>query len=613
MFVEFPENGSPPGHGYVIVGAGVAGLLLAERLSADGRVLVIEAGNEKVPRAAGYGYYEIDATGKPGIRTVNSRLSALGGTSNHWAGLAVPMSPVVFENRERFPGWPIRFEEYARYLPEAEKFLNLAPQAFDDPEPYLVDPLLADHRHLRILHARHSHPIRRLGDAASIARFAAHPAIDVLLDTRVVDIHLDAAGGRAASIDLLHRPSRRAQTLSVRTLILCGGGIENPRLMLWAGRKYPAGNPLGGGPNALTGKWFVEHPNVRPLDMFVDERVDLTRLAPPFGDERVDRLYFSFTDEFIDRQGLPRFSALMPGAVRWADDGQAAEGDRWLALKSGGYWHAQPRFTFEQTPTAASRIELSSRLDIDGFPLARAHWHVEAEDYVRMRRTVVLFASLISQRGVARCRLKPEARGEDWSGVPTTTTEHHMGATRMAGNRGAGVVDADARVFGLDNLYVAGASVFPSCDWVNPTLNLAALAARLADHLIRARRRPVISFGFRAEGGRAAVLRGGWSKLEPEGVWSNAEKAGMLVPVGEATEIRFYGKPYAEARVELRINGRKAFEGPAGGIFAKSFGLGADGLAKVEFRFDNLSSPKSLGESLDGRTLGIFLEEVQLR
>jgi choline dehydrogenase-like flavoprotein len=48
-----------------------------------------------------------------------------------------------------------------------------------------------------------------------------------------------------------------------------------------------------------------------------------------------------------------------------------------------------------------------------------------------------------------------------------------------------GVVDANCRVFGLENLYLAGSSVFPSGGYANPTLTIIALAARLADHLVR--------------------------------------------------------------------------------------------------------------------------------
>jgi choline dehydrogenase-like flavoprotein len=45
------------------------------------------------------------------------------------------------------------------------------------------------------------------------------------------------------------------------------------------------------------------------------------------------------------------------------------------------------------------------------------------------------------------------------------------------------VVDANARVHGIGNLYVAGSAVFPSSSQANPTLAAIALALRLAEHL----------------------------------------------------------------------------------------------------------------------------------
>ncbi|MBA3891154.1 MAG: hypothetical protein H0X64_11565 [Gemmatimonadaceae bacterium] len=59
-----------------------------------------------------------------------------------------------------------------------------------------------------------------------------------------------------------------------------------------------------------------------------------------------------------------------------------------------------------------------------------------------------------------------------------------MGTTRMSDDPTQGVVDRDCRVHSVDNLYVAGSSVFPTGGYVNPTLTLTALALRLADHLL---------------------------------------------------------------------------------------------------------------------------------
>lgn len=52
------------------------------------------------------------------------------------------------------------------------------------------------------------------------------------------------------------------------------------------------------------------------------------------------------------------------------------------------------------------------------------------------------------------------------------------------GIRNRGVVDPDGRVHGLENLYVAGSSVFPAVGAANPTLTLVAQVPRLADHLL---------------------------------------------------------------------------------------------------------------------------------
>ena len=55
----------------------------------------------------------------------------------------------------------------------------------------------------------------------------------------------------------------------------------------------------------------------------------------------------------------------------------------------------------------------------------------------------------------------------------------------MAATPDAGVVDRDCRVFGVPNLFVASASVFPTGGTANPTLTIVALSIRLAEHLRR--------------------------------------------------------------------------------------------------------------------------------
>jgi choline dehydrogenase-like flavoprotein len=59
------------------------------------------------------------------------------------------------------------------------------------------------------------------------------------------------------------------------------------------------------------------------------------------------------------------------------------------------------------------------------------------------------------------------------------------GTTRMNPSPKYGAVDSDSRLHECPNIYVAGASVFPTAGYANPTMTILALALRLADHLKR--------------------------------------------------------------------------------------------------------------------------------
>jgi choline dehydrogenase-like flavoprotein len=48
-----------------------------------------------------------------------------------------------------------------------------------------------------------------------------------------------------------------------------------------------------------------------------------------------------------------------------------------------------------------------------------------------------------------------------------------------------GIVGPNCETHALDNVYIAGSSVFPTAGFVNPTFTLLALAFRLAEHLER--------------------------------------------------------------------------------------------------------------------------------
>ena len=55
----------------------------------------------------------------------------------------------------------------------------------------------------------------------------------------------------------------------------------------------------------------------------------------------------------------------------------------------------------------------------------------------------------------------------------------------MGADPATGVVDTNCRVYGIDNLYISGSSVFPTAGANFPTITLAALTFRLSEHMVR--------------------------------------------------------------------------------------------------------------------------------
>ena len=84
--------------------------------------------------------------------------------------------------------------------------------------------------------------------------------------------------------------------------------------------------------------------------------------------------------------------------------------------------------------------------------------------------------------GLGRIQVEFEDQSDPWpSGV--NFSAHYMGTTRMHKDPRHGVVDENCRVHGIENLYVAGGSVFPTTGATMVTVNIVAMAVRLADHL----------------------------------------------------------------------------------------------------------------------------------
>jgi choline dehydrogenase-like flavoprotein len=138
--------------------------------------------------------------------------------------------------------------------------------------------------------------------------------------------------------------------------------------------------------------------------------------------------------------------------------------------------------TAEQEPNYDSRVLLGDSRDSLGMPRVAIDWRTTDADYDRLAAGL----RMISQAFAASNSVRYEVEGADpqtLRGAVVPIAGHHIGTARMAESPATGVCNRNGEVFGVPGLYIAGAAVFPTSSFANPTLTLIALALRLADHL----------------------------------------------------------------------------------------------------------------------------------
>ncbi|HEX7035212.1 MAG TPA: GMC family oxidoreductase, partial [Pseudomonadales bacterium] len=319
----------------------------------------------------------------------------------------------------------------------------------------------------------------------------------------------------------------RAFTVRARAFVLACGGIENPRLLLAANDVEPAGI---GNRHDLVGRYFMEHQHGRA------GRVETNQAF---------RLWNLFRKRRLGRGGPPVAPLLLPAPELQAECGilntaltfkLQRDPTRGLLASDRLYrrlkhqlppdrsrrrlWHlyrdvrgalqrsvkpllerARSRVGLrelyvmvraEPAPNPASRVTLGRERDGLGVPKAELDWAQSRQDKDTVAELVRTLDGEFRRLGIGRVEPSDWLAEETtaWPVDPTVSKHpiagyHHMGTTRMSDAPSRGVVDAQCRVHGYGNLYVAGSSVFPTGGWANPTLTIIALAYRLADELDR--------------------------------------------------------------------------------------------------------------------------------
>ncbi len=248
-------------------------------------------------------------------------------------------------------------------------------------------------------------------------------------------------------------------TVKAKQFVLALGGIETPRLMLIS--------RIG---NNQVGRYYMDHPKGAFGTIEGIGTLDLSESALYEGNG-ASRIGFRLTEDTQRKmETLNSHIALEPVA-------EASKVARAFAKLAPGRTSAVARVYnyLEQAPIESNRVTLSDTKDAFGNARAVVHWTVGADTEFSALALHRALAEEVERLGIGRFRASATKSLRDAS--------HHMGTTRMGTNPRDSVVDSECKVHGIDNLYVAGPSVFPTGGSAGPTATIAALSIRLADHL----------------------------------------------------------------------------------------------------------------------------------
>lgn len=515
MFLDFRtvQDGTLIEADLCIIGAGAAGITLARELAGSRvKVCLVEAGGLEF-EPEGQDIYAGVIIGHPYYGLDGSRLRFFGGTTNHWNGWCAPLQPIDFRVRSWVPhsGWPLTRQDLEPFYRRAQPVCELGPFAYGA-EVWRhtgVEPHAFDADEVELCFWQRSPPTR-FGEVYR-AELEQARNIQVVLHCNVTNIQTDPSASMVEQLDAQTLDGKRGQ-IKAKAYVLACGGIENPRLLLVSDTVEPAGL---GNRHDLVGRFFMDHPHTEPGVVVTDDARDLkgvyreygyegARLVPSFCagvamQEREQVLnshafLYAITDSGVGvRAARELWSEVRRGQVPddlaeqiWALvrdlDGVAAFGYRRLIDQPP---YASIRSLYfsvrsEQAPNPESRVTLADDRDALGLRRVRLDWRLMEIDQRTVETMTTTLGAEVARLGLGRVRVS------DWLlEWPSDMRggSHHLGTTRMAADPRAGVVDADCRVHGVDNLYIAGSSMFPTGGCANPTLTIVALALRLADHL----------------------------------------------------------------------------------------------------------------------------------
>lgn len=506
-----------------IIGGGAAGIAIAREMSRTRmRVVLAESGGFH-PDSSVQSLYEGENIGQAyGASLDACRSRYFGGSTNCWGGMSLPLSEWDFSGRSWVPysGWPIGYQDLKPYLVRAHALCDRGPYLYgrevaesvhfkEQPfEPGLLDlHFWHMNRYWRPSKIRFAH---KFGEELRAAR-----NITVLLNANITNISTDEA---AALVRHVEARTLEGKTVLIKAkwFVLACGGIENARLLLASKETNQRGV---GNDHDLVGRFFMEHPHIACGSVSIEPgqnsiydyarlwRLGRSRCRPglslsPIAQERNRTLSASISiDPALDPQGA--WALFQKARERLANRNGAFPSPRSMlrALTQSremaqhfyhravsGSWPVKGvrRFVLyvrsEQSPNPLSRVYLSNERDPLGMQRVCLDWRLNEID----RKTLMLISRIardeFTRLGLGCLTEADWARNGAWP-PRFDAGPHHMGTTRMSDSPLDGVVDRNAKLHGVNNLYIAGSSIFPTSGHANPTLTLLATSLRLADHI----------------------------------------------------------------------------------------------------------------------------------
>lgn len=507
-----------------IVGAGPAGITLALELAGSGLAVVLVEGGGPAERFHG----EVAAPDRhPPLTLYRGR--GLGGTSALWGGRCVPFDPVDFEARPHVPwsGWPFGAGELAPWYERAAKWCEIGMPRFQTVEALGADagPHVEGFADADI----EAEALERFSCPTDFGRRYRHhlerqPGLTVLVGAVCTALETAESGRGIAGLRFATCPGH-GFSVRARACVLATGGLETPRLLLACGI---------GGP--LVGRFYMCHiegkaavarfPSGRRVafayerdgaEVYLRRHFALTAAAqrrlrttnvilrfepPPVADPAHRSPILSAV--WLSRAVLaPEYARKLAGRPRrglvQAHLGNVVAGlPAFAGFAADWLWRhslarrklpyvavAGPDGTFcldynaEQIPDPDSRVTLADECDGFGLPRLRVEWRATPADLDGVVTAHRVLAAALARSGAGTLSVDEEAIRRDYAAIGG----HHIGTARMAADPGRGVVDRHGRVFGVDNLWLAGSAVFPTSSHANPTFTIVALAARLAARL----------------------------------------------------------------------------------------------------------------------------------